>query len=61
MYEAADAIEAAVEKTLDAKDIGGFEIRTADLGGCAKTSEMGDAVCAALTHILNSRASIISQ
>jgi 3-isopropylmalate dehydrogenase len=41
-------IEAAVRKALDAKDIGGKEAWTADLGGTFKTKEVGDAVIACL-------------
>lgn len=48
----ATAIEAAVEKILDSRDIGGLEIRTGDLGGKATTTEMGDAVCRVLAEIL---------
>ncbi|ETI28500.1 3-isopropylmalate dehydrogenase [Cladophialophora carrionii CBS 160.54] len=48
----AAAIEAAVEKVLDAKDIGGLEIRTGDLGGTATTKEVGDAVCRVLEQLL---------
>nr|RBQ99023.1 hypothetical protein FVER53263_03341 [Fusarium verticillioides] len=40
----ADAIEQSVAKVLDAKEGGGLEIRTKDLGGSAKCSEVGDAV-----------------
>jgi len=49
------AIEQAVEKVLDSKDIGGFEIRTADLGGGATTREVGDAVCHVLRDILTAK------
>ena len=52
MNEEALAVEAAVEKVLDGKDIGGLEIRTGDLGGKATTKEVGDAVCEALENIL---------
>lgn len=48
----AAAIEAAVEKVLDGKDIGGLEIRSGDLGGKATTKEIGDAVCKVLEQIL---------
>ncbi|RPD66968.1 3-isopropylmalate dehydrogenase [Lentinus tigrinus ALCF2SS1-7] len=40
----AQAIEAAVRKALDDKPAGGFELRTADLGGSVKTSELGDKI-----------------
>lgn len=53
----ATAIEAAVEKVLDGKDIGGLEIRTGDLGGRATTREVGDAVCMVLEQILKGNAS----
>ncbi|KAH0841141.1 3-isopropylmalate dehydrogenase [Fonsecaea monophora] len=48
----AAAIEAAVAKVLDSKDIGGLEIRSGDLGGKAKTKEIGDAVCRVLEELL---------
>jgi 3-isopropylmalate dehydrogenase len=41
-----------VQKILDAKDIGGLEFRTSDLGGVATTSEVGDAVCKELNRSL---------
>jgi 3-isopropylmalate dehydrogenase len=40
----AQAIEAAVRKVLDAPALGGYGLRTADLGGKATTREMGDCV-----------------
>ncbi|KAF5626783.1 3-isopropylmalate dehydrogenase [Fusarium tjaetaba] len=40
----ADAIEQSVAKVLDTKESGGLEIRTKDLGGSAKCSEVGDAI-----------------
>ncbi|KAK9458892.1 Isopropylmalate dehydrogenase-like domain-containing protein [Lipomyces oligophaga] len=46
------AVESAVRKVLDSKDIGGYDIRTADLGGSASTSEVGDAVVKALKEIM---------
>ena len=52
MYKEADAVDAAVEKVLDAKDAGGLEVRTGDLGGTASTSEVGDAVCAVVKQFL---------
>ena len=70
----AKAIELAVAKVLDSKDIGGMEIRTrydinqfcllilltmnflcSDLGGNAKTIEMGDAISKVLEDILSSK------
>lgn len=48
----ADAVELAVAKVLDDKASGGLEIRTGDLGGSAKCSEVGDAVCQALRELL---------
>ena len=52
LHDEAAAIEVAVEKVLDGKDIGGMEIRTHDLGGKATTKEFGDAVCSVLERIL---------
>jgi 3-isopropylmalate dehydrogenase len=52
MHDEALAVEAAVEKVLDGKDIGGLEIRTGDLGGKATTKEVGDAVCQVLEQLL---------
>jgi 3-isopropylmalate dehydrogenase len=48
----AAAIEQAVVKVLDSKDNGGLEIRTGDLGGRARCSEVGDAVCEVLKGLL---------
>lgn len=48
----ATAIENAVRKVLDAKSIGGHELRTADLGGKAKTTEIGDKVVEVLKSLL---------
>lgn len=48
----AKAIEEAVQRALDAKELGGRGIRTADLGGTASTNEMGDAVAEALRSLL---------
>jgi 3-isopropylmalate dehydrogenase len=47
----AKVIEDAVRKVLDAADIGGLGIRTADLGGTAKTAEVGDHVVAELKKL----------
>ncbi|OAG42683.1 hypothetical protein AYO21_02966 [Fonsecaea monophora] len=44
MQAEATAIENAVEKVLDGKDIGGLKVRTRDLGGHATMEEVGDAV-----------------
>ena len=40
----AKAIEDAVRKVLDLKEDGGFEMRTADLGGSQKTQDIGNKV-----------------
>ncbi len=40
----AQAIESAVRKTLDTKTTGGFELRTADLGGSVSTKELGNKI-----------------
>ncbi|VUC24529.1 unnamed protein product [Clonostachys rosea] len=48
----AAAVEQAVVKVLDTKGNGGLEIRTGDLGGKAKCSEVGDAVCEVLRGLL---------
>ncbi|KAM5349642.1 hypothetical protein ACJ41O_006147 [Fusarium nematophilum] len=48
----AAAVEEAVVKVLDAKEAGGLEIRTGDLGGSAKCSDVGDAVCEVLRGLL---------
>ncbi|KAF5642987.1 putative 3-isopropylmalate dehydrogenase beta [Fusarium sp. NRRL 25303] len=48
----ADAIEQSVAKVLDTKEGGGLEIRSKDLGGSAKCSEVGDAVCKVLQDLL---------
>ena len=52
MLGAAQAIEAAVRKALDDKPAGGFELRTADLGGSVKTSELGDKIVEILKGLL---------
>lgn len=51
LHAEAAAVEAAVEKVLDGKEIGGLEIRTRDLGGKATTKEVGDAVCSVLERL----------
>ncbi|CAO1624959.1 unnamed protein product [Parajaminaea phylloscopi] len=48
----AHAVYAAVAKVLDAPDIGGRGLRTADLGGKASTKDVGDAVLAELEKLL---------
>ncbi|RDX53895.1 3-isopropylmalate dehydrogenase [Lentinus brumalis] len=48
----AQAIEAAVRKALDDKPSGGLELRTADLGGSVKTSELGDKIVEILKGLL---------
>ena len=48
----ATAIERAVRRTLDSPDIGGFGLRTRDLGGQASTKDVGDKVLAALDDFL---------
>jgi 3-isopropylmalate dehydrogenase len=40
----AQLIEVAVRKALDAKNAGGLELRTADLGGSIATKEIGDKI-----------------
>ena len=57
LHTEAAAIESAVEKVLDGKDIGGLEIRSGDLGGRATTKEIGDAVCSVLERILRGHSS----
>ncbi|KAL4081562.1 Isopropylmalate dehydrogenase-like domain-containing protein [Scleroderma yunnanense] len=49
----AQAVEAAVRKVLDDKDIGGYGTRTADLGGTATTVELGDKVVEVLKMLLH--------
>ncbi|KAF7792897.1 hypothetical protein EIP86_003998 [Pleurotus ostreatoroseus] len=44
MEKPAKAIEDAVRKVLDSKDIGGLGMRTADLGGTHKTKDIGDKI-----------------
>lgn len=44
MEKPAKAIEDAVRKVLDAPDIGGLGLRTADLGGSHKTKDIGDKI-----------------
>ncbi|KAG9240944.1 Isopropylmalate dehydrogenase-like domain-containing protein [Calycina marina] len=56
--EEADAIEQAVTMVLDAKEFGGLEIRTGDLGGRSSTVEVGNAICQAVRKVLNKRDSV---
>lgn len=48
----AQAVEAAVRKVLDDEDIGGYGLKTADLGGKATTAELGDKVVEVLKTLL---------
>lgn len=48
----AAAIEKAVRIVLDAQAIGGKGLRTADLGGSVKTTEMGDAIAEIVKTLL---------
>lgn len=48
----AAAIEQAVRKVLDTTDMGGFGVRTRDLGGSATTKEVGDKVLQVLDDLL---------
>ncbi|KEF51836.1 3-isopropylmalate dehydrogenase [Exophiala aquamarina CBS 119918] len=52
LLEEATKIEKAVAQVMDENGLGGLEIRTADLGGKATTSNVGDAVCDVLRSIL---------
>ncbi|GJE84354.1 3-isopropylmalate dehydrogenase [Phanerochaete sordida] len=52
MEKPAKAIEEAVRKVLDDKDIGGEGLRTADLGGSSKTRDIGDKVVEILKSTL---------
>ncbi len=52
MEKPAQAIEQAVRKVLDDKDIGGEGLRTADLGGASKTKDIGDKVVEILKSLL---------
>lgn len=49
----ATAVEQAVIRVLDDKAAGGLELRTKDLGGSTKCSEVGDAICEVLRGFLN--------
>jgi 3-isopropylmalate dehydrogenase len=48
----AQFIETAVRKALDAKNAGGLELRTADLGGDVTTKEVGDKIVELLKTLL---------
>ncbi|KAF8165549.1 3-isopropylmalate dehydrogenase [Crassisporium funariophilum] len=48
----AAAIEQAVRKVLDTKELGGHGLRTADLGGKASTKEIGDCIVEVLRAAL---------
>lgn len=50
--KSATAIEAAVRKVLDDKESGGEGLRTADLGGKVKTTEIGDKIVETLKGLL---------
>jgi 3-isopropylmalate dehydrogenase len=45
-------VETAVRKALDAKNAGGLELRTADLGGDVGTKEIGDRIVELLKTLL---------
>lgn len=47
------AVERAVRQVLDDKESGGLGLKTRDLGGNAKCSEVGDAVCEVLANLLS--------
>ena len=40
----ADLIEKAIKKVLDGPELGGYDLRTKDLGGDAGSKEVGDRV-----------------
>ena len=52
METEAKAVEDAVRKTLDSEKTGGYGLWTKDLGGSAKTSEIGDTVVKVLKELL---------
>ena len=52
MPKEAAAIEQAVRKVLDSQEIGGFGLRTGDLGGSATTKQVGDKVLEVLDTLL---------
>lgn len=52
MPEEAQIVEDAVRRVLDDPSIGGFGLRTADLGGSITTVQMGDKVCEVVREML---------
>lgn len=54
LHAEAAAVELAVRRVLDDKQIGGHGLRTGDLGGSTKTVEFGNAVIEELGKALNS-------
>ena len=48
----AKAIEEAVKKALDTSELGGYGLRTADLGGNVSTKELGDKIVEILGNLL---------
>lgn len=48
----AQAIEAAVRKVLDSQSVGGYGLRTKDLGGQATTRELGERIVETLKELL---------
>jgi len=52
MAKEAAALEQAVRKVLDSQEIGGFGLRTGDLGGSATTKQVGDKVLEVLDTLL---------
>lgn len=48
----ANAIEEAVRKVLDTPELGGYGLRTADLGGKVTTKELGDKIVEVLQDLL---------
>jgi 3-isopropylmalate dehydrogenase len=44
-------VETAVRRALDARDAGGLELRTRDLGGAVRTTEMGDQIAAVVREL----------
>lgn len=52
LEDQAKAIESAVRKVLDDTEIGGFGLRTADMGGSVKTTEIGQKIVEVLKTLL---------
>ena len=48
----AKAIEVAVKKALDTRELGGYGLRTADLGGIVSTKEIGNKIVEILRGLL---------